>query len=235
MTIQNRPSGLANPSLDGCRFCGALSEDGPSAFWDRPLFQSPNFVVIPSLGALRKGWVLIVPKAHHISAAALPDHLLDEMTSLKRALSEALTDAVGPVWAFEHGPAAEQRLAGCGVDHAHLHVVPLEIDLLEAVRPFLPAGLEFRSGFITDCREYARLGYDYLYAERPSGEGMFAVHRDLGSQVFRKAIANSDGDPAGYDWRDSPHLENMVATIASLASFHSHGGIERHQPELVEV
>jgi hypothetical protein len=165
----------------------------------------------------------------------MPDHLLDEMIGMKRVLSGVLTQKLGPVWVFEHGPATERRLAGCGIDHAHLHIVPLEFDLAEAAGPFLPRGSAFRSGSMADCKRYARLGYDYLYAERPSGEGLFAVHRGLGSQIFRKAVASADGNPDEYNWQDNPRLENVVATIATLTSFRSIPGLDQDEPRLVNV
>src|SRR5258706_12627640 len=144
MTSPIRSAEHANPSVDNCRFCDILFRNCPPGFWDRPLFESTNFVAIPSLGSLRKGWLLVVPKKHFLSTAALPPHLLQEMIKVKQALTEVLTESFGEIWAFEHGPAGGGRLAGCGVDHAHLHIVPLEIDLLQAARPFLPSCLELR-------------------------------------------------------------------------------------------
>jgi hypothetical protein len=66
----------------------------------------------------------------------------DELELRTRALLETQYDK--PVVAFEHGPSTEKHGTGCGVDHAHLHLVPTDCDLLASVRPFVPVSLNWR-------------------------------------------------------------------------------------------
>lgn len=114
-----------------CNLCCANSAES----WNVPLLESPNFVVLPSLGALVEGWVLLVPKQHFLSMGALPDSLIPEMQDLKRSVCAFLQDTYGTASAFEHGPGQKERKVGCGVDHAHLHILPVNFDLSVAVSP----------------------------------------------------------------------------------------------------
>jgi diadenosine tetraphosphate (Ap4A) HIT family hydrolase len=169
-----------------------------------------------SLGSLVEGWLLIVPRAHALSAAALTTVLLDELHSVKAQVREMLTVAYGPVSFFEHGPSECHHLTGCGVDHAHVHAVPGIQDLLGAAFPFLPPGAKFRPGDINDCREAIAKGLDYLYLEQPNGDPWIATARSFGSQTFRKAIAARLGLPDKYDWKVFPELRNIDLTKTRL-------------------
>ena len=202
----------------GCRFCEEVGCDRPSSPWNSPLFQSPHFVVIPSLGSLISGWLLIVPREHFLSTAVLPPSLIEEMDCLKRAVARVVAQEFAPGWAFEHGPAAHKRAVGCGVDHAHVHVVPLRFDLVEAATPFLPYDVRFRPGTMETCREYILRGYDYLYAESPTGDCVVAGSPRFGSQVFRKAIAHRYRKFKEYRWSNYPQFDNVSVTISRLQS-----------------
>src|SRR5689334_5777564 len=70
MTTQGHYSS-ENHDRQVCRFCVdnvSISAVDP---WDRPLLSTDNFYVVPSLGSLVEGWLLVIPKDHVISAAAL--------------------------------------------------------------------------------------------------------------------------------------------------------------------
>ena len=63
------------------------------------------------------------------------------MTTLGQALDssvEVVERAFGPVTVFEHGPSRPGRAPGCGVDHLHVHLVPLPFDLKGAMEALFP-------------------------------------------------------------------------------------------------
>lgn len=200
--------------MSRCRLC----RSGLRVAWNTPLSKSPNFVVLPSLGALVEGWMLVVPKQHFLSMGALPDSMIPEMQRLKQNVFERLERMYGAVCAFEHGPGGTQRSVGCGVDHAHLHMLPLQFDLASAVDTYLPSGSEWRDADLTDCRLAARHGDDYLYLEQPIGRGRIVRHQNLGSQLFRRAIAAYLGLPEEFNWRKNPQIENVNRTIAAFTA-----------------
>ena len=69
--------------MTNCRLCSDLLRQDTVEDWDEPLFESPNFVVLPSLGALVEGWLLLVPKKHFICMGELPDSVANEMQEVK--------------------------------------------------------------------------------------------------------------------------------------------------------
>jgi diadenosine tetraphosphate (Ap4A) HIT family hydrolase len=200
-----------------CRICAEMRVKSGRQPWNEPLIETENFVVIPSLGALVEGWVLVVPKKHQISMGALPIGLRGEAEEIERKTRGVLSSRYEkPIIAFEHGPSAENHGTGCGVDHAHLHLVPLECDLLTYVRPFVPASVEWKACNWDDLAKAHTAGLDYLYL-RPEGEnGLMAVSQDFGSQVFRKAVASFLCLDSEYSWRDHPRMETVSRTIGAL-------------------
>jgi diadenosine tetraphosphate (Ap4A) HIT family hydrolase len=200
--------------MSGCALCDRLNPTAQRHSWNEPVFETENFDVIPSLGALVEGWVLIVPKQHAIAVGALSVPLVLELQEVKTRVASALAAHYGSsVCAFEHGPSHAGRNLGCGVDHAHLHLVPLGLDLQTAMQPFMPSQAQWRRATMQDCRTAFEAGAGYLYFERPIGSGHIATGADFGSQLFRRAIATSIGAADQFSWRDHPQLANVTATI----------------------
>jgi diadenosine tetraphosphate (Ap4A) HIT family hydrolase len=195
-----------------CQLCNDISTVRPAP-WNEPLFESDNFVVLPSLGALLEGWLIVLPKKHVISAGALDDQLLAELGRVKTVVASKMQRRYGAACAFEHGPSKTNSLVGCGVDHAHLHIVPSLVDVRSAVQTFLPEGTWWSRALMTDCQTANREGQDYLYLEQPIGVGFMATHRAFGSQLFRKAIASEIGTPDEFNWREHPQIPKVMATI----------------------
>ena len=211
LSLEFREDGGRN-LMKTCCLCSNLASGGVEE-WNRPLFESRNFVVLPSVGSLVEGWLMIVPKEHYISMGALPVELTDEMLSLKAKVTSQLRNTYGDLCAFEHGPGDAERRLGCGVDHAHLHVVPLAFNLAEAAAPFLPCDASWVKGGWEHCRVAFSAGKDYLYLEQPIGSGRIAVHDSIGSQVFRRAIAAHIGIPEQFNWREYPRSEVVSRTV----------------------
>jgi ATP adenylyltransferase len=203
--------------MSACCLCSNLVSANSGDYWNRPLFESANFVVIPSLGSLVEGWVLIVPKRHFICMGALSADLLAELEQAKTTVAATLRQRYGEICAFEHGPHALNRQVGCGVDHAHLHLVPLQFDLRSAAEPFTPSEVHWVSGTLESCRAIFDKGQDYLYIEQPLGHGRIAAHTQLGSQTLRKAIAAHLGVSEQFSWRDYPHVEVVSRTVRALS------------------
>jgi ATP adenylyltransferase len=206
-----------------CTFCAEMSAGSDGAQWNQPLAETKNFVVVPSLGSLVEGWLLIVPKIHHISMGALPTGLRQEADDLERRVSRLLDlEYRRPIVVFEHGPSAAKHGTGCGVDHAHLHLVPTGCDVLKYAQPFVPASASWRiagpdSGWDLRTRAY-KSGQDYLYLKPHDDEALVAVCEDFGSQVFRRAISAYVGIEQEFNWRDYPRIDTVLRTIKTLQS-----------------
>jgi ATP adenylyltransferase len=200
-----------------CCLCSPhVSKDSPE-FWNNPLFETANFTVVPSLGSLVPGWLMVVPKAHVICAGALALDLAKEMEQLTRDVITNLERSFGEVCIFEHGPSASRKSTGCSVDHAHLHIVPVDFDLASAAQSFMPNDSVWKAGGWLSCQQAYLQGLDYLYIEQPIGKGRIATNAEFGSQVFRKAIAQHLGIIEQFSWRDFPKIDVVASTVEILS------------------
>ena len=202
---------------DRC-MCFNLMPARPPELWNKPVLETEHFIVLPSLGALVPGWVLVIPKQHYLCIGALPQSLFPEFQRVKKETVNLIASQFGEPCLFEHGPSSAGLKVGCSVDHAHLHVVPFSGDLAELAASFMPDGARWRPADVQACINAFSAGENYLYFEQPLGAGFISVHPAFGSQVFRKAIALQLGKPHEFDWREYPNHSAIQATVQTLAS-----------------
>lgn len=197
-----------------CRLCAASGQRTYQP-WDSPLIETDLLRVVPSLGALVEGWLLIVPKEHLL-------RLTDNLDTAMLAVGLA-TDVIEPrlaarygsgVVLFEHGPHTEGLSVGCTVDHAHLHAVPTDLDLLSMSSHLFP-GIAWTSvpSFLTAT---PKPNESYLELRDQAGRSYRAVGSELPSQAFRRCIAHALHRDAEWNWRDHPQIERVLTTIRSL-------------------
>jgi diadenosine tetraphosphate (Ap4A) HIT family hydrolase len=184
-------------------------------YYDRPLLESKHFEVWPSLGAFIEGWLLILPKAHQLSLAETTTTTMTELASVRRRVQRWLELKYGPVVAFEHGPSKWHTPVGCGVDHAHLHLVPFDGSLRETIAAVSSLPLRWRE--LAHLRNLASSSFESPYLFIEDAEGAFiATHEHLGSQLIRRALARSHHLEDVYEWARFPHLPNVRSTIESF-------------------
>ncbi len=197
----------------GCGFCAHLRDASDQGDDWRVLFEDDVFVAVPSLGALIPGWLLVVPRDHAVNLSALGPDGVERMWAFVASFRERWENEFGAVVAFEHGPARAGRPAGCGVDHAHLHLVPCgEIDLADAARRMLPM-VWSDVGDLSELASATDECSDYLYMKTAS-EQLACTAPLVPSQALRKVIATEIGVPAAFNWREFPNLDIVRATIA---------------------
>jgi len=215
---------------ESCRLCRKLTKekiDLESNPWDTIILQSQNFVVLPTVGAIVKGWVLVVPKKHYLCMGALENYLLAELNELCDFVSSKLQSYYGPVAIFEHGPSKPKQLIGCGVDHAHLHIVPTRCNLVEGVRQVFTDSLKWNGVTgIKEATKYYIKGLPYLYINQPMYGTYLATHKNIPSQLFRKAISLYAGVPHRYDWRNFPEKDNVIDTLETLKEWKIQNNID---------
>src|SRR5713226_3793053 len=136
------------PTLTQCDFCNEMSGSSENSFariygaypGSRVLFRSDKFTVIPSLGQIIEGYLLILPVKHFKALGDLSGSFLDEFDAICQLVGKILGDQYGPYVLFEHGTRSE-GVGGCGIYHAHLHAVPLAevpdpVDALKSKFPY---------------------------------------------------------------------------------------------------
>ena len=205
--------------MNRCDFCDEFAGGSENAFAhryaqadDRIILASASFRVIPTLGQIVEGHLLIVPLRHFCAMADLPSSMIEEFNDVCGRVRSALTDAYGECVFFEHGVRGSGS-GGCGIDHAHMHAVPV------AAKGFLDVlTREFGGCAINDLAEIQKVvkqESSYLFFEDSSaGRHVFPV-TELPSQYMRKLVADSIGKP-DWDWRKCGQEPELFSTLERL-------------------
>jgi diadenosine tetraphosphate (Ap4A) HIT family hydrolase len=198
-----------------CSFCSIHAEKLASLTWyDTPLLQTEHFFVVPSIGAMVPGWVMVLPKVHALSIARVPHEQREELKLLINRTRTVVEKRFGPATLFEHGASAAGSLTGCGVDHAHLHIVPLHFSLISlALNDEAASWVRKTHGphGIKDAQS------DYLLISEDSSTCVVGHLRQPQSQYFRRLIANAVGTPGQYNYRTYLFLNNVRQTVEGIS------------------
>lgn len=189
----------------GCRICDAPERE-------RLVGQSRRSVAFPSLGAFVEGWVLVAPRSHVVALSELARDEWQDLSEMLETCNRQIKAAYGPTVLFEHGAAGTSRTAGCGVDHAHMHIVPWNGDLREEIARVPDLGeFTWRNA---EGQPRGDGGMDYIWLCDASGTWI-TYAPELPSQVIRRAIARELG-LSWWDWKSDLRRETAEATADRL-------------------
>jgi len=213
----------AAPLPSDCQYCmqlHAIEENnllldlaGPEFARDAVLMSNGGATVMPTVGPMTAGHLLVMPNRHHLSVLSIPAPELPAFTALANAAYLVLRRTYGcPVIAFEHGSVVVRKMSGGCLDHAHLHLVPLGADVGARVEGFPDAWSQVVGGDVMDA--VARLselgdGYQTFW----DGRSWWIRQGGARPQAMRKAVAESMDDPFGWDWALFPNVELMRRTV----------------------
>ncbi|WP_136055938.1 hypothetical protein [Microbacterium sp. K24] len=190
-----------------CRYC-QLDK------FETTIVESKAGFAVPSFGALVEGWSIVFPRQHVLALADLRTDDWLAFDLLLASVRARVESRYGRAVLFEHGSAGTGRPAACGVDHAHMHVVPVRMSLRTAITDQLASPEAPWSPVNDRVEPIAEM--DYIYVEDESGR--WVIHdRWLPSQVARKAIASHLGLTI-WDWKESGNEEIVEATRRALKS-----------------
>ena len=205
--------------MESCEFCVATKNEGKSPkFSDiypnlsRIVAETDSFVAMPTIGQLFFGSLLVLPRTHIETSAKLEQKQKNELILFLNSLTKILQKIGNPV-CFEHGALACTG-GGCGVYHAHLHLVPLPRRIKPEV--IFPEFTERSSDIsvalnqLNHCDEYLLFGDGTEFVYAPVEKLSFRPQ----SQFFRKRLADFFGLAESWDWRHYTMEEPyMVETI----------------------
>tara|TARA_R110000868_G_C10850875_1_gene760807 strand:+ start:445 stop:1068 length:624 start_codon:yes stop_codon:yes gene_type:complete len=192
---------------------GDRAVDRPA--WDTVVLENKKFVVLPSLGSLVPGWLLVVPKRPVANLASLTSEERLELVSLVASAKRRLSAFPGDVFVFEHGGVQGSPLS-CGVDQAHLHIVPLTFDLIEASLQTSDVRW-IKSTHTQDPWSDPSISSEYLVLSNLA-DTYVGHSKKPTSQWFRKLIANRIGRSDSWNYREFPNLDIVDKTLAVMAS-----------------
>jgi len=188
-----------------CKYCNVIT-NGSTEIYDTIIEETKNFIVMPSLGSLVKGWLLITPKSHILNSRQLKINERKELNDLITKYSKSSSSLFEKnVAVFEHGAVYQDSIVGCGIDHAHVHIVPVAFDMEAQVKNSEKTFMELDNS-INDDKPY------WVFSVN-NGPVQFTNTMKHTSQFFRKVIATAINSPESYDYKKSTSNKNVIATL----------------------
>lgn len=201
-----------------CEFCAAFEVGAfPPTSGGRSIWPLGNYYVFPGLGQIVEGYLIIATKEHFRGIGEVSEELHSELEKVMATVRTALAQHYWSPLFFEHGPAGPSKRGGCCIEHAHIHAMPVEIDILpELTREFRAIRMERFS----ELKDFVRRGKPYLFLETNTGERYrFEVPDAIPSQYIRRVIAEKIGKSERWDWGAYRGLKEMQSTVLRLDSF----------------
>lgn len=176
------------------------------------LYTTENFSIIPSLGAINKSHILIVPHQHLLSFASVSQEHSDELYFIKEKLQKYNVDCSGqPLLFFEHGTGVTQNNSGACVEHAHLHGI-FEI---EGFHSAILSEVEMAN--LSNHKELhsrADIQNGYVYYEDSSKTCWLANNPDVPSQYFRFCYARISNSELEWNWKKHGNIASVNEVIS---------------------
>lgn len=192
-----------------CVFCRELNNSTETNFHrlypeeiSRVIAQTKSLVAIPCIGQLADDHCLILPKKHSSTFAGAcieNTELPDELEELLLSLSSILSIDLHTTQFFEHGAIAPDH-GGCGIYHAHMHIVPNAGHL--SLNPSAEATTNSPFGTLKEALSQGlnRSTHYILHGSPVLGFETRILGEPLPSQTLRRLLAERIGNPR-WDWR----------------------------------
>lgn len=210
-----------------CSFCQELQNELDNNFFEmylkerfnkvglssRIIGETKHFSVMPMVGPLVPGYLLIVPKKHVESISLLSTCELEELFQIKNDIQDIFEKYYGKSIVYEHGALTHTLRGGCCSDHAHLHIVAIEANVSDIlIRNFKVRYLLDLRGIDIQKEEYS----PYLYYEDKYRKSMIMNVEIIESQYIRKLLASKIGDTKHIFWNNNIEYGWMIDIVKLL-------------------
>ncbi|WP_336070817.1 hypothetical protein [Nitratireductor rhodophyticola] len=199
------------------RFAQLLGGSKSTNVWDVKLLQVGDCVVAPTKGSIVPRWLLVVPRQPFLNFSHYASRKKIKPLQLVSATAEAVSSKDDWLW-FEHGPSSMNTEIGCGVDHAHIHLIyepSFSFDDFSN-EVFGLSGVRWEN--VSPHTTHEGIGSDESYYIFGNGVEVFRVKgRNFGSQFFRKVVAKIAGRHDQWDYKVHPHVTNVRETLSRFS------------------
>ncbi len=198
------------------------------------IYESENFYVVPELGALKQGYLMIVPKKHILSVAQFPASYIPEYQEVCEDIEKILLETFdGRIVCFmEHGSGPSGKTSHKkSIVHAHTHVI-VDFILKRKFKDMIQ---------LQPCDDIASAKNIHYFSYQEGSHGKLFIAKDprvyVQRQFPRQVMAEELGlAPDQYNWRWYDFSENTEATLFHLCEYlrHSSGRIQERTKDFVE-
>lgn len=179
---------------------------------DMIIYESTNFIVVPELGSIKPGYLMIVPKKHeYLSVAQIPQRYIPEYLQVCEDVEIILKGAFGdkPVSFFEHGSGPSGFTSHKkSIVHAHTHVV-IDFTLQQKYLDMVQMKL---------CPDLSVARHTHYFAYKVGAHGNrlccyddeVYVQRQFPRQIMAMELGLA---PNLYNWRHTSFMENIHTSL----------------------
>lgn len=207
--------------LDGCDQTPARSFLTRSELPTETLASGASITAIADVAPLAPGHVLLVTTRHVLAMSKLTSAGLTELRYMRERFARWLESLYSlPVISFEHGLCTSEGVASCGIDHAHLHLLPTNI----------PVEDKFRADFdvmtlrwLSDLEPATRQVDEHLFLQGSGGIMLLARPQHPASQYFRRVISGLGGRQL-WNWNDEVLLGQAAQRREWILDLHQAWG-----------
>jgi diadenosine tetraphosphate (Ap4A) HIT family hydrolase len=180
----------------------------------RILVTRNGFTIVPDIAPMVTGHVLIATTAHQMAMSMLDQAMLEELDNTMTLTASILAESFhAPTIFFEHGPIDEFDRAGCCVDHAHMHALPVTVDVTPSLRKLYD---EIPLHRLDELQRFAQQHQPYLFFQRTNGEKLAYAPVYAVSQVIRRLICMELRLPGHSTWENAIDVTRIEQTLAAL-------------------
>lgn len=192
-----------------CIFCNLEKNKIENTILD----ETNHFYILPTVGSLVDGYILVVSKRHINSMSELTKNEMDEYNFIIEKYRNIFRDIYGkyPI-VFEHGsPVSDNSIRANSVIHAHSHIV----NHAYLDEPKIIKRLNFKPiQRIEDIKSnenyimYINNNFKYVtYNFEPI------------SQLMRKLIAKDLKYEDKFDWKKEKFMDNIIKTVLKVKEY----------------
>lgn len=192
------------------------------------LYTSKNFYIVLSLGQIVEGYSLICTKTHRSCCGDIPLEHIDEFIKIKDLLRTTFKEIYHtPSLFYEHGQTGvcmkhliDNMQNHCY--HAHLHALPLKIDIFELIVQKIPHYIKIQKmEELIEIRNKKLRGGAYLFYENNKEEKFVfpAEGIKLPRQFLRGCVATKIGKPHLSDWERYVGWRKLALAYKKLRPF----------------
>lgn len=209
--------------LTKCSFCSEFGGEGENNLFEeiikpkldvdnRIVFETEYWYIVPTIGGFIPGYYLIVSKEHQMSVGWCSEKYYFELEALVKSIDIYIKRKYKlSTVMFEHGLCSPVNRGGCCVEHAHIHVVPYEGDLINSVNKGM---FEIKAiNEFVELKRQVEEGNAYLFYQNNSAERYIIQGEYIPSQYFRQIIAQKLNLSHKWDWRINHELDNLLNCI----------------------
>lgn len=171
------------------------------------LYEDDNLFITFDISPLCPGHLLIVSQEHYNSFANAPLEVQHSLKQVLNAISE--NPFYEDMLFFEHG-AVFPGTGGASIDHAHMHVLPLNLDLKKAIEEDSLYSNKIK--YSDEVLNSLARKQPYLWVGSTVENSSIYYVNDLTSQYLRKKameLQNSEN----YNWKENYNKNENIANI----------------------